>query len=69
LMLPPAKHPSTLFMLDQPPISHFWVWIWSDDKRGAVIVFFCTLGIQLLYTLCTAAHQILPCKPAPPQPA
>jgi hypothetical protein len=39
-MLRPTKDPATLFMLDQPPISHLRVWTWSNDKCGAVIVFF-----------------------------
>jgi hypothetical protein len=56
VMLRPAKDPSTLFMLDQPPISHFWVWIWSDDKHGAVIVLFFVL---LVYSSCIYSTQLL----------
>jgi hypothetical protein len=55
-MLRPAKDPSTLFMLDQPPISQFWVWIWSDDKCGVVIVFFFVL---LVYNSCIHSAQLL----------
>jgi hypothetical protein len=56
IMLCLAKDSATLFMLDQPPISHLRVWIWANDKRGVVIVFFFVL---LVYNSCIHSTQLL----------
>jgi hypothetical protein len=66
-MLCPAEASSPLFMLNQPPITHLWVWIRANDERCAIIVLLFVLLVhsssvhpaQLLIKFCFASPHHL----------